>query len=169
MRLDDPTLKRTLRRWTLLLGVAQVTLGCVVGLLPPTAVPWFRGIVMAHIEFTGNGVLLVVLALLLPEMKLGRASLCLWFGSLQLGTWLNGSAALVAGLGGRSSRLLSVANASSAPPRGTDDPLVTGMLLATGAAVLVGLALTLAGLVRAWKRETQPAEVAGPATPLPGS
>jgi hypothetical protein len=167
MRHDTRALKCTLRRLTLLLGVAQVTVGCVVGLLPPTAVPWFRGIVMAHVEYTGNGVLLVALALVLPDMRLGRAALWIWFGSLQLGTWLNGSAALVAGLGGRSSRLLTVANAASAPPRGAGDPVVTGMLVATGAAVLVGLALTLAGLARAWGTEPQLADAVAPPAPAP--
>ena len=31
------TLKEQLRRWTLLIGVAQVLFGCLVGFIPPTA------------------------------------------------------------------------------------------------------------------------------------
>lgn len=149
MSQDTTALKLRLRRLTLLLGVAQITLGCLVGLLPPTAVPWFRGIVMAHVEYTGNGVLLVVLGLLLPELNLGRAALWTWFASLQLGSWLNGSSALLAGITGRSSRFLSVANAASTPPGGATDLVVTGMLIVVGVSILVGLALTLAGLLRA--------------------
>ena len=59
---DLPALQVRLRRWTLILGVAQITLGCLVGFIPPAAVQWFRGIVMGHIEYTANGVLMVVFA-----------------------------------------------------------------------------------------------------------
>lgn len=151
-------LKATLRRVTLLIGVTQVTFGCLVGMIPPPAVPWFRGIVMAHVEYTGNGVLLVVLALLLPEMRLGRAALWAWFVTLQLGTWLNGSAALVAGLSGRSSSFLTVANAASPPPAGSADRVVTSMLVSTGVAILAGLAITLVGLLRGWRDEAHRAD-----------
>ena len=51
MATDIDRLKENLRRWTLVLGVLQITVGCVVGFIPPSAVAWFRGIVMAHIEF----------------------------------------------------------------------------------------------------------------------
>jgi len=51
------SLQEQTRRWVLLIGVAQILFGCLVGFIPPTAVGWFRGIVMAHIEFTANGVL----------------------------------------------------------------------------------------------------------------
>ncbi len=152
----DPAgqLKDALRRLTLLLGVAQITVGCLVGLVPPAAVPWFRGLVMAHVEYTGNGMLLVLLALLLPELRLGRTGLRSWFVALQCGTWLNGTAALLAGVVGRSSPLLSVASAASAPPRGTADTAVTTLLVAAAVCVLVGLALTLVGLGRAWPAGT---------------
>ena len=69
------SLKEQLRRWALLIGVAQVLFGCLVGLIPPTAVSWFRGIVMAHIEFTANGVLMAVLGLLVREMQLAKMAL----------------------------------------------------------------------------------------------
>ncbi|MEK7793164.1 MAG: hypothetical protein AAB353_01470, partial [Candidatus Hydrogenedentota bacterium] len=59
MTTDIDNLKATLKRWILLLGVLQITVGCAVGFIPPSAVQWFRGIVMAHIEFTANGVLMV--------------------------------------------------------------------------------------------------------------
>ena len=71
-----------LRRWVLVLGVAQVLFGCLVGFIPPTAVPWFRGIVMAHIEFTANGVLMVVIGLLARELRLGAVALKIWFCAL---------------------------------------------------------------------------------------
>ena len=61
--MKNTTYAEQIRYLTLLLGVIQVTFGCFVGFIPPTAVLWFRGIVMAHIEFTANGVLLVVLGL----------------------------------------------------------------------------------------------------------
>ena len=73
------SLKERLRRWVLIVGMAQVLFGCLVGFIPPTAVPWFRGIVMAHIEFTANGVLMVVVGLLTREMRLGAGALKVWF------------------------------------------------------------------------------------------
>ena len=69
---DTDTLKDTLRRWTLLLGVLQITVGCLAGLIPPSAVAWFRGIVMAHIEFTINGILVIVFGFLLREIRRSR-------------------------------------------------------------------------------------------------
>ena len=35
----------------------QVLVGCLVGLVPPTAVVHYRSIVSAHLAFTANGVL----------------------------------------------------------------------------------------------------------------
>src|SRR5262245_61020755 len=96
MTTDINTLKASIRRWTLILGVLQVTVGCVVGFIPPSAVEWFRGIVMAHIEFTANGVLMVVLGLLLKELRLGPAALWVWFVALLIGTWANGTAGVIA-------------------------------------------------------------------------
>ena len=87
---DADRLKGILRRWTLILGVLQITVGCVVGFIPPSAVAWFRGIVMAHIEFTANGVLMVVFGFLGRELRLTPTALKVWFATLQI--------AVVAGL-----------------------------------------------------------------------
>ncbi len=62
-----------------MLGVLQITVGCVVGFIPPSAVAWFRGIVMAHIEFTANGVLMVVFGFLVRELRLNPTALKVWF------------------------------------------------------------------------------------------
>jgi hypothetical protein len=78
---DVTALKLRLRRWTLILGVAQSTLGCLVGFIPPTAVQWFRGIVMGHIEFTANGVLMIVLGFLVHELRLQSTALKVWFAT----------------------------------------------------------------------------------------
>lgn len=148
--MTDPTdvLKERLRRLTLLLGVAQVTVGCLLGFVPPTGVAWFRGIVMAHIEYTGNGILLIALGLLVREMRLSATAWWVWFAALQLGTWLNGASGVLAALLGSSSRLLSLANASSPPPAGAANGVVTGMLITTGVTMVVGLLITLIGLAR---------------------
>jgi uncharacterized membrane protein HdeD (DUF308 family) len=71
MATDIDGLKESLKRWTLVLGVLQITVGCIVGFIPPSAVAWFRGIVMAHIEFTANGVLMVAFGLLVRQLRLG--------------------------------------------------------------------------------------------------
>ena len=63
----------------------------MVGFIPPSAVQWFRGIVMSHIEYTANGVLMIVFGFLLNELRLQRWALILWFATLQVGTWTNGT------------------------------------------------------------------------------
>ena len=141
-------LKAKIRRWTLFLGVLQVTVGCIVGFIPPTAVQWFRGIVMAHIEFTANGVLMVALGFLLSELELGAPALRVWFAALQVGTWTNGAAGLVGAFIGYSSRLMPTLNEKFPAPHGLDHPAVTGLLLVCGITIMIALVLTLAGLLR---------------------
>ncbi len=146
--MNELALKHDLRRWTLLLGVLQITAGCVVGMVPPDAVPWFRGIVMAHITYTANGVLLVVFALIVHDLQLGRRALWAWFVALQLGTWTNGTAGLVGALMGSSAWMLPTLNEKFPAPHGAENPVVAGLLLTCAAGMLVGLGLTLVGLVR---------------------
>jgi len=143
-------LRMTLRRWTLLLGVLQVTAGCIVGFIPPPAVEWFRGIVMAHIEFTANGVLMVVLGLLVTEMRLATGAWLAWFVALQIGTWANGAAGVIAGIVGASSPLMPTITEKFPPPHGGDNPLVSASLMLCGVTILIALVLTLTGLVRGW-------------------
>lgn len=140
-------IKDTLRHWTLLLGVLQVTVGCLVGLVPPPAVAWFRGIVMAHIEFTANGVLMIALGFLLRELRLGPSALKAWFATLQIGTWTNGAAGVAAALIGASSKLMPTINEKFPPPNGTDNPIVSGLLQLCGVTILAALLLTLYGLL----------------------
>jgi hypothetical protein len=141
-------LKSALQRWTILLGVIQITFGCLVGFLPPSAVSWFRGLVMAHIEFTMNGILLVALGLIADRMSLSPGWLKTWFWSLQLGTWTNGAAGLSAAFLGASSKLLPTATEKFPPPNGMEHPLVTGLLAVCGVLIIVGLFTTVAGLLR---------------------
>lgn len=144
---DMVRLKDTLRHWTLLLGVLQVTIGCMVGLVPPSAVAWFRGIVMAHIEFTANGVLMIAFGFLLRELRLGPSTLKAWFATLQIGTWTNGAAGVAAAIIGASSKLMPTINEKFPPPYGTDNPIVSGLLQLCGVTILVALLLTLYGLL----------------------
>ncbi|MBI2784502.1 MAG: hypothetical protein HYX64_10660 [Gammaproteobacteria bacterium] len=148
MNNDITNLRITLRRWTLILGVAQITLGCLVGLIPPSAVPWFRGIVMAHIEFTVNGILMVAFGFLVPELKLCAAALKAWFALLQIGTWSNGVAGLVGGLLGYASVLMPTIAAKFPPPSCPDHWVVTGLLQLCGVTILLALGLTLWGLLK---------------------
>ncbi len=141
-------LKGTLRRWTLILGVLQITVGCAVGFIPPSAVQWFRGIVMAHIEFTANGVLMIVLGLLVNELHLGAAALKVWFATLQVGTWSNGTAGVAAAFLGASSQMMPTLNEKFPPPNGTDSAIVSGALMLCGITIMIALLLTLYGLLR---------------------
>lgn len=148
MTTEIDSLSATLRRWTLILGVLQITVGCLVGFIPPSAVGWFRGIVMAHIEFTANGVLVVAFGFLVGELRLSSAALKVWFATLQVGTWTNGAAGLVGALIGASSTLMPTLNEKFPPPHGTDNPIVTGLLLLCAVTIIVALLLTLYGLLR---------------------
>ncbi len=149
---SDPTvnsaLKTSLQRWTLILGVLQITVGCLVGFIPPSAVPWFRGIVMAHLEFTANGVLMVAFGFLVPCLRLPPLALKAWFALLQVGTWTNGAAGVVAAFLGSSSRLMSTLNEKFPPPGSLDNPAVTGILQLCGVTIVLALLLTLLGLLR---------------------
>ena len=148
MTTEDEALKERLRRWTLILGVLQITVGCAVGFIPPSAVAWFRGIVMAHIEFVVNGILMVAFAFLVRELRLRPALLKTWFGLLQIGTWSNGAAGVAAAFLGASSQLMPTLNEKFPPPHGTEHPLVTGALQVCGITILAALLITLYGLAR---------------------
>jgi hypothetical protein len=149
MTTDTDSLKAKLKRWTLILGVLQITVGCAVGFIPPSAVEWFRGIVMAHIEFTANGVLMVAFGFLASELNLSPAALKVWFAMLQIGTWTNGAAGVAAAFIGASSKLMPTLNEKFPPPHGTDSALVTGSLKLCGVTIMVALLFTLYGLLRA--------------------
>jgi len=114
-------------------------------------VAWFRGIVMAHIEFTANGVLMVAFGFLVPEMRLGPTAFRVWFATLQIGSWTNGAAGMAAALTGSTSMLMPTLNEKFPPPGGTNSPLVTGLLLTCGVTIIVALLITLYGLLRSGK------------------
>lgn len=148
MTMDNHGLKDNIKRWTLLLGVFQITVGCMIGFIPPSAVAWFRGIVMAHIEFTANGVLMVAFGFLVHELRLNSTALKVWFATLQIGTWTNGAAGIAAAFMGVSSKLMPTLNEKFPPPRGIDSAIVTNLLLLCGVTVMAALILTLYGLLR---------------------
>lgn len=152
---DLESFKAMLGRWTIFLGVLQVTVGCLVGFTPPTAVAWFRGIVMAHLEFTANGVLMIVLGLLAGRLALNSFLLKLWFATLQAGSWTNGGAGVAAALLGASSPLMPTLNEKFPPPHGTESALVSASLQVCGVTIMIALLLTLYGLARG--RGTAPA------------
>jgi hypothetical protein len=149
MTTDPDSLKENLRRWTLILGVLQITVGCMIGFIPPSAVAWFRGIVMAHIELTANGVLMIAFGFLVRELRLGPAALKVWFAALQIGTWTNGAAGVAAGFLGASSKLMPTLNEKFPPPHGTESALVSATLQVCGVTIMAALLLTLFGLLRA--------------------
>lgn len=146
--MSHSSLSERIRFFTLLLGVIQVTLGCLVGLIPPDAIAWYRGLVMAHIQFTANGVLLVVLGFLLREMALTTFQLRCWFISTQAGTWLNGLAGMMAAIIGQSSSQMPALNKAYPPPTAGSSVLVYLTLVLCGLLILVGLGLTIVGLVK---------------------
>lgn len=151
METDLDSLKSRIKRWTLLLGVLQITVGCAVGFIPPSAVAWFRGIVMAHIEYTANGILMVAFGFLVRELSLGPMALWVWFVTLQIGTWSNGAAGVAAGFLGASSKLMPTINEKFPPPHGTNSAIVSASLQVCGVTIMIALLLTLYGL---WQPKT---------------
>ncbi len=149
MTQDVESFKAMLGRWTIFLGVLQVTAGCIVGFTPPTAVAWFRGIVMAHIEFTANGVLMIALGLLAGRLALAPWALKLWFATLQAGTWTNGAAGVAAAILGATSPLMPTLNEKFPPPHGTESAIVSASLQVCGVTIMIALLLTLYGLATA--------------------
>ena len=147
-------LKEKIRRWTLILGVLQITVGCAVGFIPPSAVEWFRGIVMAHIEFTVNGILMVVFGFLVNELRLSPLALKVWFVSLIVGTWANGTAGFIGAYIGASSKLMPTITEKFPPPVSGDNQVVTGMLLLCAITIMITLLLTLYGLLRSKESES---------------
>ncbi len=147
MSIEVSSLKAELKRWTLLLGVLQITFGCLVGFIPPSAVAWFRGIVMAHIEFTANGVLMVAFGFLVSELRLNPTGLKAWFATLQIGTWTNGAAGLAGAFLGSSSKLMPTLNEKFPPPHGVNSLAVTSLLQLCGLTIMVALLLTIYGLL----------------------
>lgn len=145
---DNQGLRASIRHWTLLLGVLQITVGCAVGLIPPPAVQWFRGIVMAHIEFTVNGILMIAFGFLVNELHLNATALKVWFAALQVGTWTNGAAGVAAAFMGSSTKLMPTLNEKFPPPQGTDNHVATSLLMACAVAIMVALLITIYGLVR---------------------
>jgi len=143
----EESIRANIRRWTLLLGVLQITVGCMIGFIPPDAVAWFRGIVMAHIEFTANGVLMIAFGFLVNEMRLSLGMLKLWFAALQIGTWTNGAAGFAGAIVGSSSALMTTINQKFPPPHDLDNAVVTGLLTICGVGMMVVLLLTLYGLL----------------------
>lgn len=148
MTMNDEDLKSVLRKATLVLGVFQILVGCLIGLIPPSAVAWFRGIVMAHIEFTANGVLMVVFGFLIRELCLTPTLLKVWFAALQIGTWSNGTAGVIAAFLGTSSELMPTINAQFPPPNGTHSVIVSGLLKLCVVTIIAAILLTLYGLLR---------------------
>ncbi len=148
---ETKDLKARLRFWSLFLGVLQIAIGCAVAMVPPDAVPWSRGLVMAHLEYAANGVMMIALGLLLPELGLGQLGLKVWFGLLQVGTWLNGLAGILGAVSGHASKFLPLANAARPAPNGPDHPIVSVPLLIVGPTILACFVLTLVGL---WKGRT---------------
>jgi hypothetical protein len=104
---------------------------------------------MAHIEFTADGVLMVVVGLLARELSLGAGALRVWFWTLLIGTWTNGAAGLVGAFAGQSSSLMPTLNQNFPPPGGVENPAVTGLLMVSGVTIVIALVLTVVGLARA--------------------
>ncbi len=145
---DMDALRSSIKRWTLILGVLQITVGCSVGFIPPSAVQWYRGLVMSHIEYTANGVLMIAFGFLVHELSLGPTALKIWFAMLQVGTWTNGTAGLVGAFIGYASLLMPSLNEKFPAPHGPDHPAVTSLLQLCGVTIMVALVLTLYGLLR---------------------
>eukprot|EP01031_Cornospumella_fuschlensis_P035779 gene35779-43397_t len=140
-------MNRTVRM--IVVGVLQVLVGCLVGLIPPPAVMHFRSVVTAHIEFTANGTLLAVLGLITPYMRLSGPLFTLYELLAYLGTWSNGGAFVVAAFTGSGTKLSPTISEKFPFPNGIEggySDFITSMLLFCAVTVISALALGLVGL-----------------------
>ncbi len=92
---------------------------------------------MSHIEYTANGVLMIVFGFLVHELRLQSTALKIWFATLQIGTRPKGTAGLVGAFIGYSSTLMPTINEKFPAPHGSDHPAVTGLLQLCGATTAV--------------------------------
>ena len=141
-------METTLRRM-IFLGVVQILLGCIVGLIPPPAVLHFRSIVTSHIEFCVNGILLALLGLITNYMTLSDTMLVIMEISAYLGTFLNGTAFFVSALTGFGSPLAPNVHEKTPFPNGIEggySDLMTGMLMTCALFVILSLIIALIGL-----------------------
>ena len=91
---------------------------------------------------------MIAFGFLVNELKRERTALKIWFATLQVGTWTNGTAGLVGAIIGYSSSLMPTLNEKFPAPYGHDHPVVSGILQVCGVTIMVALALTIYGLLR---------------------
>ncbi len=133
----------------LILGVFQVLLGCIIGLIPPPAVIHFRSIVTAHIEFCVNGILLALLGVLTQYMHLSSGALFIMEITAYLGTFCNGGAFVIAGFTGYGTKLAPTVHEKFPFPNGNEggySELITNCLLVCAVTVITSLSLAIVGL-----------------------
>ena len=135
----------------IMMGVLQVLIGCIVGLIPPPAVVHFRSIVTAHIEFCFNGILLALMGLLTQYMALGSVSFFILEVTAYFGTFLNGSAFFISAFTGFGTKLSPTINEKFPFPNGIEggySDLMTTCLMTSGVTVITCLVISLVGLAR---------------------
>ena len=139
------------RKILMVLGVTQVLLGCVLGLIPPSAVQHFRSLITAHIEFCMNGMLLALIGFLYDHMTLGPFLAVLLDTTAIVGTFTNGGAFVLAAFTGASTILSPLINSSHPPPLGTDgywSHVITNSLVVCAIATILSLIISIIGLLR---------------------
>jgi hypothetical protein len=135
----------------LTLGVAQVLMGCITGIIPPPAVLHYRAIVTAHIEFCVNGTLLAVIGLLIPRMKLSTTMFRLLEVLAVLGTFTNGGAFILSAFTGYGTKLGTTINEKFPPPKGIEggySDAITNILMVCAVTMIAACVVALIGLVR---------------------
>jgi hypothetical protein len=135
----------------MIIGLAQVLLGCAVGLIPPPAVLHFRSIVTAHIEFCVNGILLAVLGILTQYMELGPTAFAIMEITAYLGTFCNGGAFLIAAFTGFGTKLAPTIIEKFPFPNGVEtgySTTITNCLLVCAVTVITSLVLAIIGLAQ---------------------
>ena len=92
--------------------------------------------------------LIIVFGCLVKELRLGPVALKVWFVTLVIGTWANGTAGFIGAFIGASSRLMPTITEKFPPPISGDNQIVTGMLLLCGVTLMVAFLRTPYGLLR---------------------
>nr|AAK26516.1 hydroxylaminobenzene mutase [Pseudomonas putida] len=160
MTLHTPSTDAPLARRLLQLGIALFLLGLLTGfLLPMMANP--RVGLSSHLEGVLNGMFLLALGLMWPQLSLGTGARKAAFGFAVYGTYANWLATLLAGFWGAGGRMMPIAAGGHAGTA-AQEGLIAFALISLSLSMLVVGALALWGLRSAPARRNTDAPAAGP-------
>lgn len=128
-------------------GFAQVLTGCVLGVVPSSQWKIPRYALTSHIEFTAHGALLCCFAASWKQLVLSPNLQRTLFVLSNIGTWLPGTAFLVANLLNETTEFTPIINSQIEGKKPELGKTGTALLIVAGLAIIPALAITCYGLL----------------------